>query len=46
MNQLIPKMAETGCAALAIKPKRFLRDIPERLIANADKYNIPPGGSL
>ena len=41
MNQLIPKMAETGCAALAVKPKRFLKDIPDKLIANADKYNIP-----
>lgn len=41
MEQLIPKMAEVESAALAIKPKRFLKEIPCQLIASADKYNIP-----
>jgi purine catabolism regulator len=41
LTVLIPKMAESGSAGLAIKTKRFLQEIPEELIKSADKHNIP-----
>lgn len=41
MEKLIPKMAEAGSAALAIKPKRFIKEIPGELISSADAHGIP-----
>jgi PucR family transcriptional regulator, purine catabolism regulatory protein len=41
LTMLIPKMAERGSACLAIKTKRFLKEIPEELIKSADEHNIP-----
>ncbi|MDW7740107.1 MAG: PucR family transcriptional regulator ligand-binding domain-containing protein [Bacillota bacterium] len=41
MESLIPRMNETNSAALAIKPKRYLTEIPEQIIASANRYNIP-----
>jgi purine catabolism regulator len=41
MENLVPRMEEKGVAGLAIKPKRFIREIPEELIRRADKHNIP-----
>lgn len=41
MITLISKMAEADSAGLAIKPKRFIKEIPPDLIARADEYGIP-----
>jgi PucR family transcriptional regulator, purine catabolism regulatory protein len=41
MNNLIPRMGEVNCAALAIKTKRYLNEIPREIIDSANKYNIP-----
>jgi len=38
---LIPRMAEQGGAGLAIKPERFLSEIPAELIQSADRHGIP-----
>lgn len=39
--ELIPKLAELGIAALAIKTKRFIHEIPESIIACAEAYSLP-----
>ncbi len=41
METLIPRMSQTQSAGLAIKTKRYLDEIPEEIIINADKFNIP-----
>ena len=41
LTLLIPRMAERGSAGLAIKPKRYISEIPDELIKSADKYGIP-----
>ncbi len=41
MTMLIPRMAEQGGAGLAIKPKRYINEIPPELIRSADEYCIP-----
>ncbi len=41
METLIPRMSQSNSAALAIKTKRYLDEIPEEMIKCADKYDIP-----
>jgi PucR family transcriptional regulator, purine catabolism regulatory protein len=41
LETLIPRMNETHSAALAIKTKRYLDEIPIEMINSANKYNIP-----
>lgn len=41
LTLLIPRMAERGGAGLAIKPKRFIHEIPAELIKSADEHGIP-----
>ncbi len=41
MTMLVTKMAQANSAGLAIKPKRFIKEIPPDLIASADRYGIP-----
>jgi len=41
MEKLLPRLDEKGAAGLAIKPKRFIREIPEELIRCANEHNIP-----
>lgn len=38
---LIPKLAEKKLAALAIKPKRYIEEIPQEALDLADKYDFP-----
>jgi sugar diacid utilization regulator len=39
-EKLIPKLAEKGIMAIAIKPKRFIEMITEQMISNAQKSGI------
>ncbi len=39
--ELLPELASRGLAALAVKPMRYLKQLPERLIAEADKHGFP-----
>ncbi|MEK5503049.1 PucR family transcriptional regulator [Bacillus sp. FSL M8-0168] len=41
LKELIEKMIKRGCAGLGIKTKRFLREIPEEVIAIADRQSFP-----
>ncbi|MEW5784583.1 MAG: PucR family transcriptional regulator ligand-binding domain-containing protein [Bacillota bacterium] len=41
LTMLIPRMAERGSAGLAIKPKRYISEIPAELIKSADEHGIP-----
>lgn len=41
MEKLIPRMYQANSAALAIKTKRYLDEIPSEVIAGADNYAIP-----
>lgn len=41
INELIPKLVEKGTAAIGIKPARYLSEIPQRMIDQADAFNIP-----
>ncbi len=41
MTKLVTKMAQANSAGLAIKPKRFIKEIPLDLIAGANQYGIP-----
>ncbi|WP_232622298.1 PucR family transcriptional regulator ligand-binding domain-containing protein, partial [Rhodococcus rhodochrous] len=34
-------MAQAGAAALAIKPERFLHDLPEEMISVSNRYQLP-----
>ena len=40
-RQMIKDMSDIGCAALAIKTKRFFRQIPEAIIDEAKKLDFP-----
>lgn len=39
--EIIPKLVERGVSALGIKPKRFIEDIPGRIIACAEANGLP-----
>lgn len=39
--EIIPKLVERRVAALGIKPKRFIADIPQPIIACAQAYGLP-----
>lgn len=41
METLIPRMSQANSAALAIKTKRYLDEIPEVIIKRANQYGIP-----
>jgi PucR family transcriptional regulator, purine catabolism regulatory protein len=41
MKSLIPRMNETQSAALAIKTKRYLNEIPDEIIKSANQFEIP-----
>ncbi|WP_110928925.1 PucR family transcriptional regulator [Bacillus massiliglaciei] len=41
MAELVISMAEQGCAALGIKTKRFLQEIPEQVIRIANEQALP-----
>ncbi|MBP1966617.1 PucR family transcriptional regulator [Paenibacillus aceris] len=40
-NELIPKLAETGIAAIGIKTKRYLETVPKEMIALSNSYELP-----
>ena len=39
--RLVSQLADKGIAGLAIKPKRFLQNIPPQMIVEADRYSLP-----
>ncbi len=41
MKTLIPRMNEKNSAALAIKTKRYMNEIPDEIVESANRYNIP-----
>lgn len=41
LPELIPALADRGVAALGVKPKRFLPEIPQELVAAADTHALP-----
>lgn len=41
LTSLVPKLNEKGLAALAIKPKRYLEEIPQIMIQQANELNLP-----
>ncbi|MDQ6419144.1 PucR family transcriptional regulator ligand-binding domain-containing protein [Paenibacillus sp. LHD-117] len=41
LDKLVAHMAESGCAGLAIKTKRFLEEIPESVIEEANRLEFP-----
>ncbi len=41
LNSLIPQLAERGCAALGIKPQRYLERVPSVLYEQADEWRLP-----
>ncbi|MFO7951416.1 MAG: PucR family transcriptional regulator ligand-binding domain-containing protein [Bacillota bacterium] len=41
METLIPRMSQKGSAALAIKTKRYLEEIPDKVVASAEQCKIP-----
>lgn len=40
-NELIPKLAATGIAAIGIKTKRYLETVPEEMITLSNEYGLP-----
>lgn len=40
-NELIPKLAETGIAAIGIKTKRYLTTVPEEMVSLSNEYQLP-----
>lgn len=40
-NELIPKLCEYGIAAIGIKTKRYLPNVPQRMIDLSNEYRIP-----
>lgn len=40
-NELIPKLAATGIAAIGIKTKRYLETVPEEMVALSNQYELP-----
>lgn len=41
LTDMIPKLVNKGVAALGVKTKRFLDDIPEETLKLGDEYNFP-----
>ena len=41
MKTLIPRMNEKNSAALAIKTKRYMNEIPDEIVESANRYSIP-----
>ncbi|UFJ39807.1 PucR family transcriptional regulator ligand-binding domain-containing protein [Brevibacillus humidisoli] len=41
LPELVQHLAEAGAAALAIKPERFLHDLPEEMILMSERYSLP-----
>jgi PucR family transcriptional regulator, purine catabolism regulatory protein len=41
MQTLIPRMGQANSAALAIKTKRYMNEIPSEIIKSADDHDIP-----
>ncbi|MCY0908351.1 MAG: PucR family transcriptional regulator ligand-binding domain-containing protein [Sulfobacillus thermotolerans] len=41
LNTLIPQLAERGCAALGIKPQRYLERVPAELYDQANQWGLP-----
>ncbi len=41
MKTLIPRMSESNSAALAIKTKRYMNEIPVEIISSANYFSIP-----
>ncbi|MYL36918.1 PucR family transcriptional regulator [Halobacillus litoralis] len=41
MHQLVRELHEKGTSALAIKPQRFIDDIPQVILDEAEKYDFP-----
>lgn len=41
LENLIPQLYKHGLAALAIKPERYIREIPEIMITQANHYGLP-----
>jgi PucR family transcriptional regulator, purine catabolism regulatory protein len=41
LPKLVESLAEAGAAALAIKPERFLQDMPEEMIQMSNACNLP-----
>lgn len=39
--ELVQQMAKQGCAGLGLKTKRYIEDIPEEIITEANKLNFP-----
>src|SRR5699024_9032362 len=40
-EELIYKLYQVGVSALAIKPRRFVEEIPPIILSEAEKYHIP-----
>lgn len=40
-EQLIHKLHQSGAAALAVKPRRFVDEIPHVILSEAEKYQFP-----
>ncbi|MDF2961119.1 MAG: hypothetical protein K0S39_2854 [Paenibacillus sp.] len=40
-NELIPKLSETGIAAIGIKTKRYLDKVPPEMISLSNAYRLP-----
>ncbi|WP_243357039.1 PucR family transcriptional regulator [Bacillus litorisediminis] len=41
LPSLVEQLDQAGAAALAIKPERFLHDVPIEMIQMSNKYNLP-----
>ena len=41
LPELVESLAEAKAAALAIKPARFLHDLPAEMITMSDRYHLP-----
>lgn len=41
LNKLVPALAERGLAGLAIKPQRYIDEIPAAMIEQADAHDFP-----
>ncbi|WP_327926230.1 PucR family transcriptional regulator ligand-binding domain-containing protein [Brevibacillus borstelensis] len=41
LPEIVEHMAQAGAAALAIKPERFLHDLPEEMISVSNRYQLP-----
>ncbi|WP_078552491.1 PucR family transcriptional regulator [Bacillus alkalicellulosilyticus] len=41
LYDLVKQMAKQGCAGLGVKTKRFIEEIPKKVIAEADRLHFP-----